>query len=192
MELDARGFACPQPVLMAKAELEKIEEGVVTVLVDNKGSCINVKNFCEANGHSVTVTEKDGYFQLDVAKGFDCAVAEEAPGKGTTVLHISGESMGCEEPELGKKLMRGFLCNLKNLDNPPQTVIFVNNSVRLTTENDETVSALNELADMGVEILSCGICLEHYKLVDKLRAGSVTDAHTVGNKLFNADKVIRM
>jgi len=192
MKIDARGLACPQPVLMAKAELDKMEEGVLTILVDNKGSSVNVKNFCESNGHTATVTEDNGVYQIDVAKGYECSIEEETVSDKNIVLLISGECVGSEEPELGKMLMKGFLGNLKNLDNPPKTVIFLNNSVRMTTINEDTVAILQELADKGTEILSCGICLEYFKLVDELKAGSVTDAHTVGNKVFNADKVIRL
>ena len=192
MKLDARGLACPQPVLMAKAELEKMQEGVLTILVDNKGSSINVKNFCESNGHTVAVTEIEDYYQIEVAKGFDCAIAEEKNSGAKLVVFISGECVGSEEPELGKMLMKGFIGNLKNLDITPETVIFVNNGVRLTTTNSDTVELLRDLESTGVEILSCGICLEFYNIVDELKVGSITDAHTVGNKIVHADKIIRL
>ena len=191
MKIDARGIACPQPVLMVKDALEKIEEGVVTILVDNKGSSINIKNFCESNGHTVSVKEKDGCFSIDVAKGFDCVIAEEQ-GDSNIVTFISGECLGNEEPELGKMLMKGFLSNIKNLDQKPKTVIFVNNGVRMLTTNEETVAIVKELADIGIEILACGACLEYFQLVDYLKVGVISDAYTVSNKLFNADKVVKL
>lgn len=192
--IDARGKACPQPVLMMKAELEKIKEGVVSILVDNRGSSINVKNFCESNGCTVTVTEKDGCWQIDAAKGYTCDVVEQQNAKKdlNIVVFISGECVGSEEPELGKMLMNGFVGNLKNLEPKVSTVIMVNNGVKLATLNETTAAALKELADTGVEVLSCGICLNHYNLVDSLKAGKVTDAHTVGMKLVNADRVVRL
>jgi selenium metabolism protein YedF len=193
MLIDARGIACPQPVLMTKAELEKINEGVVTVLVDNKGSSINVRNFCEANGHTVSVTEKDGYYQIDVAKGYDCAVADISEVKDENiVVLISGECIGSEEPELGKMLMKGFIGNLKNLDKLPDTIILVNNSVKMVTLNTDTIAIFQELAGRGVEVLACGACLEYFGITDKLQAGSVTDAYTVANKIFKADKIVRL
>ena len=192
MQIDARGLACPQPVLMAKAELEKIEEGVITILVDNKGSSINVKNFCESNGHTATVTDKDEYYQIDIAKGYECSIAEAKSADTNLVVFVSGECVGSEEEKLGKMLMKGFLGNLKNLDIKPKTVILVNNAVRMTTVNEETAAILKELTELGTEVLSCGICLNYFGLVDELKAGSVTDAHTVGNKLVNADKVVRL
>jgi len=190
--IDARGLACPQPVLLMKAELEKTAEGVVSITVDNKGSSINVKNFCESNGCTVTVTElSDGCFRIDAAKGYDCDVAEKK-AVSDTVVFVTGECIGSEEPELGKMLMKGFLANLKNVDSLPKTVIFVNNSVRLVTLNLEVAETVKELEDKGVEILACGACLNYFNLVDELKVGSVTDGHTVANKLFNAGKVVRL
>ncbi len=89
--------------------------------------------------------------------------------------------------------MKGFIGNIKNLDQRPKTVIFVNNSVRMLTTNVETVELVKELADMGgIEILACGACLEYFQLVDYLKVGTVSDSYTVSNKLFNADKVVRL
>ncbi|MGE4318765.1 MAG: sulfurtransferase-like selenium metabolism protein YedF [Deferribacterales bacterium] len=191
--IDARGIACPQPVLMMKAELDKIKEGVVTILVDNKGSSINVKNFCESNGCTVTVTEKDGVFKIDAAKGYTCDVVEKAESKeANIVVFISGECVGSEEPELGKALMKGFIGNLKNVTPLLKTLILVNNSVRFVTVNEETVPMIQELVDMGVEVLACGACLNYFNLVDDLKTGKVTDAHTVASRLFAADKVVRL
>jgi len=192
MEIDARGLACPQPVLMVKAELEKIEEGVITILVDNKGSSINVKNFSEANGNTVSVEEIDGYYKIDIAKGYDCAIAEEKSSDENIVVFISSEGVGSEDLVLGKILMKGFIGNLKNMDNLPSTVIFVNNSVKMLTLNEETIPLVKELVDKGVEVLACGACLEFYGITDKLATGNVTDAYTVADKLFKADKVVRL
>ncbi|MGE4267456.1 MAG: sulfurtransferase-like selenium metabolism protein YedF [Deferribacterales bacterium] len=192
--IDARGMACPQPVLLIKAELDKTTEGVVSITVDNKGSCINVKNFCEANGCTVSVKElADGCFQIDAAKGYDCAIAEKQTENSTNiVVFVTGECVGNEEPELGRMLMKGFIGNLKHVNPLPKTVIFVNNSVRMVTLNLEVAETVKELEALGVEVLACGACLNYFNLVDELKAGKVSDALTVANKLFGADKVIRL
>ncbi len=192
--INARGMACPQPVLLMKAELDKITEGVVSITVDNKGSCINVKNFCEANGCTVSVKEiEGGCYQIDAAKGYDCAIAEKQPeSSANAVVFITGECVGSEEQELGKMLMKGFIGNLKHVNPLPKTVIFVNNSVRMVTLNLETAEMVKELESFGVEVLACGACLNYFNLVDELKAGKVTDALTVANRLFAADKIIRL
>ena len=35
IEIDARGLACPKPVINTKKELDNIEQGIVIVTVDN-------------------------------------------------------------------------------------------------------------------------------------------------------------
>jgi sulfur relay (sulfurtransferase) complex TusBCD TusD component (DsrE family) len=43
----------------------------------------------------------------------------------------------------------------------------------------------------GVEILTCGTCLDYYGLKDKLQVGSVTNMYVIVEKLEAAGKVIR-
>lgn len=196
MKIDARGMACPQPVILTKKELEKIEEGVITVIVDNKASCSNVKNFAEMKGCNVTVTNEEGVFTLEIAKGYTCDVPIEEivktkPNK-KVVVHFSGELMGVEDEVLGRKLMNGFIGNLKNMDILPTTIIFVNTSVRNVTVNEDIIPVVRELEELGIEILACGACLEHFGLVDSLEVGQISDAHKVMTRMFEADKLIRI
>jgi len=193
MVLDCRGKFCPEPVIMTKDKLDSIEFGIVSVLVDNKASCTNVQYFAENEGHNVTVVDKDGYWQLDIIKGDTVIVEEEEDRTDEKVcLHIACESMGSEDMVLGKKLMMGFLGNIKNISPKPQTIIFVNTGIKMTTVNKDSVAVLKELEKDGAEVLSCGVCLEHFGLVDELKVGRVSDAHTVMLRMFGADKLIRI
>ena len=44
---------------------------------------------------------------------------------------------------------------------------------------------------MGVEILTCGTCLNYYNLGDKLAVGEVSNMYTIIERLQGADKLIR-
>ena len=48
-----------------------------------------------------------------------------------------------------------------------------------------------ELEAQGVEILTCGTCLNFYGLTDKLAVGGVTNMYTIVEKLASAGKVIK-
>ena len=50
---------------------------------------------------------------------------------------------------------------------------------------------LKALEAQGVEILTCGTCLKHYGLMEKLMVGKVTDMYTIAERMTGADKVIR-
>ena len=47
------------------------------------------------------------------------------------------------------------------------------------------------LESQGVEILTCGTCLNHYGLSEKLAVGSVTNMYQIAQILTEAGKVIR-
>ena len=47
------------------------------------------------------------------------------------------------------------------------------------------------MEEQGVEILSCGTCLNFYGLTDKLKVGSVTNMYDIVESMAKADKVIR-
>ncbi|MCA1927759.1 MAG: sulfurtransferase-like selenium metabolism protein YedF [Calditerrivibrio sp.] len=201
MMVDARGKSCPTPVIMTKKKLEEIVEGTFTVIVDNEVSKTNVVKFLQSQGIYHEVENKDGYFYINVVKGYSCCITtsekqqveQTEKSKNNIVVFISSESLGNEELTLGKILMTGFLGNIKEMETKPSTIIFVNTGVYLTTVNEDTVSILNNLIDnYNVEVLSCGRCLEYFGIVDKLKTGGVTDAYTVAKKMFEADKVIRV
>ena len=50
---------------------------------------------------------------------------------------------------------------------------------------------LKILEENGTEILTCGTCLNHYGLADKLAVGEVTNMYTIAEKMSEAGKVVR-
>jgi selenium metabolism protein YedF len=197
MVVDCRGLACPIPVLKTKEALEKIEEGTITVIVDNKASKENVKRFAQKVGCSVEVEEKDGLYYLTITKGKgQTEVQGEQKGekreKEVTVL-VASSYVG-EEEELGKILMKGFLKTFLNASPKPTKLILINAGVKLACQGSdpEILEALKELQESGTEIICCGTCLEYYGLLDKLQVGAPSNAYDVVQALTNSDLVVRL
>ena len=72
------------------------------------------------------------------------------------------------------------------------TYVPVYNAFSGQTETMETKWAnLKKMEEEGVEILTCGTCLKHYGLMEKLMVGKVTDMYTIAERMTGADKVIR-
>ena len=69
-------------------------------------------------------------------------------------------------------------------------MIFINAGVKLTTRDEAAVEALGLLQDRGVELLSCGTCLQHFGLDADLKVGRVTNMFEVIETLSAATKVI--
>ena len=58
--VDARGFSCPQPVLMTMDEIKRISEGEIEILVDTDTSKENVSRAALSNGWSVKDVRQEG------------------------------------------------------------------------------------------------------------------------------------
>jgi len=87
--------------------------------------------------------------------------------------------------------MKGFIYALSQLDELPQTILFYNGGATITTEESPSLEDLKSMEAQGVEILTCGTCLDYYGLKDKLAVGSVTNMYTIVEKLNQADKIIK-
>ena len=107
------------------------------------------------------------------------------------MVAVDTDAMGRGSEELGRTLMKGFLFAVGQLPELPKTILFYNGGARLTTEGSDSLEDLKKLEAQGVEILTCGTCLNYYGLTDKLAVGSVTNMYTIVEKLAGAGKVIK-
>jgi selenium metabolism protein YedF len=188
-EIDARGLPCPQPVIKTKKALEEIESGQVTVLVDSPESCENVRRFAQSQGFEVVVREEAGVFYLEITK----EVTPQANlGEGGQVVLITSDQLGVGDERLGEILMKAFLNTLWDYEPKPAKLLFINNGVRLTTEGSEVLETLELLEKKGVQVFSCGTCLEYYNLGEKLRVGLVSNMYATVDALLQATKVIKI
>ena len=99
--------------------------------------------------------------------------------------------MGRGSDELGKTLLKGFLFAVSRLAVVPKTVLFYNGGAKLTVAGSDSLEDLRSMAEKGVEILTCGTCLNYYGLTDQLAVGSVTDMYTIVERLSGAGKVVK-
>ncbi len=111
-------------------------------------------------------------------------------GKKVVVL-VDGATVGRGDDLLGAVLMKSFLHTLKEIEPRPWRLIFINAGVKLAAEGSDLLSVLSELESLGIEILSCGTCLDFFKLKEKLRAGKVTNMYDIVSSLVAATNVIR-
>ncbi len=199
--VDARGLACPQPVIKAKEALKGMEEGILKVLVDNEIAVQNVMKLGNYEGVS-PVSEKKSEREFEIlfhvnresgnmveaAKEEECL--PDARKKGLVAV-LSSDQMGGGNEELGRILMKGFVYALTQLEELPETVLLYNGGARLSVEGSQSLEDLKSLEAQGVEILTCGTCLNFYELADKLKVGSVTNMYEIVEKMSGARLVIR-
>jgi selenium metabolism protein YedF len=194
--VDARGLACPQPVIQTRKAMQQAEQ--IVTLVDSETSVTNVSRMAEKAGWQVSVVPRAGEFRIELAKG--AAVPQAAPlavGKaeavsGPLVLVVSSEVMGRGEAKLGNILIRGFFHTLGEVEPRPQTIIFFNTGVRLACEGSPVLDDLCALEADGLEILACGTCLNYFELTDKLAVGRVSNMYDIAETMLGAGKVVNL
>ena len=199
--VDAVGDQCPIPVVKAaKALRELTEPGTLEVRVDNEIAVQNLTRMAAGN-HLPVRSEKKGehlfLVTMEVAEPVGDAPVEEpalscAPdARGDLVIAVDSETMGRGSDELGKLLMKSFLFAVTQLPQLPRTMLFYNGGARLTVEGSASLEDLRGLEARGVEILTCGTCLNYYGLTDKLQVGDVSNMYDIVEKLSGADLIIR-
>ncbi len=194
--VDARGLACPQPVIQTRKAMQQADH--IVTLVDSETSVINVSRMAEKAGWQVEVVPKGDEFRIELIKGE--AVSEAAPlavGKaqvvtGPLVLVVSANVMGRGEHELGDILIRGFFHTLGEVRPLPDTIIFFNTGVKLTCEGSPVLDDLCALENEGIEILSCGTCLNYLNLTEKLAVGQISNMYSIAEAILGAGKVVNL
>ena len=196
--VDARGMACPLPVVNAKKAAESLHPGdTLIVRVDNEIAVQNLQRFAQHMGFAA-VSEKQGDTEFTVTMHIggdakaepETACAVDARKKGMLVV-LSANTMGTGEEKLGKALMKAFVFALTKQDVLPETILCYNTGAYLTTEGADTLEDLKLLESEGVTILTCGTCLDFYGLKEKLMVGGVTNMYDIVEKLAGAGKVIK-
>ena len=192
--IDAKGKACPMPVMMAK-EAITAGESEFTVLVDNTTAVGNLQRLAKNQGFDATVTEGAGVYSLAFVKNGNApapaaeAAAPAACGAGYTVF-VGRDIIGSGDRELGTNLMRMFFYTLAQSDDLPRSVLFMNAGVKLPTEDEQVIEHLKTLVEKGVEVQVCGTCLNFYGLSDKLAVGAVSNMYDIVSQMQAAAKVI--
>jgi selenium metabolism protein YedF len=207
-DIDARGQACPQPVLMTKKVVDKDRPDRLTVLVDNEAAVENVSRFLGTRGYETKSTGQDGTFTvsgLNVSnseKENNAAVsgepAVEVPDPyhrektGKTLVLIASDRMGAGDDELGRKLMISFIKTLGEMGDDLWRLVFVNNGVKLTIAGSPVLETLQAYETQKISIWVCGTCLTHFDLLDEKQVGETTNMLDIVTAMQLAGKVITL
>ncbi len=198
--IDARGLACPQPVVLTNRAIAS-QATQLTVIVDNPVAVENVTRFARAKGFSVRKHETTEGTMLDLHREGEPAEPEDettiscSPARkeaGPLVIFVPSNCLGRGSEELGERLMSAFFHTLLETAPRPETVIFMNAGVKLTVEGSRAVDDLRELEKQGAAILACGTCLDYYGITSKLAVGRVSNMYDIATLLLQAGRVVQL
>lgn len=203
IQVNAIGDTCPIPVVKTLNTIKELNgPDTVETLVDNEIAVQNLTRMAGQKGYAVQ-SEKlgDKEFRVVISVGEQALnqkvdtenVVCELPrtGKKNTVVVISSREMGHGGEELGTALMKGFLYALSQQEQLPATILFYNGGASITCEGSVSLEDLKSMEAQGVEILTCGTCLNFYGLTEKLAVGEVTNMYTIVEKMTGADLIVK-
>jgi selenium metabolism protein YedF len=195
-EVDARGLTCPKPVIQTKKAMDQLQEGVVTTIVDNDTARENVIKYAKSQNYRYEVKQADGFYYIDIYKTevmFDTEImAQPKPKLSEIVILVGKNTFGEGDETLGEVLIKGYFYTLTELEPYPKSILFVNSGVHLTVEGSPVLEHLRLLESTGVEILSCGTCLDFYNIKEKLAVGGVGNMYAIVETMHKAKNTIRI
>lgn len=191
-EIDARGLKCPEPVIITKKALEEIQEGQIISIVDNITAKENVSRLVSSLNLECSIDEREGCYYITINKTKSNNKESINENKNDIVIVIASDKLGSGCDELGDVLMKSYTYALTEVSPTPKTIILLNAGVKLTTEGSPVLDNINKLFQSGVEIISCGTCLDYYGLKDKLKVGIVGNMYSIIEKMHEGGKVINI
>jgi selenium metabolism protein YedF len=202
VKVNAMGDACPIPVVKTKKAIQQLGgAGTVETLVDNEIAVQNLTKMAVQKGYGVESQQlgPNEYQVTMTVEGVEPPAIEPAQEvvdcipcrKKNIVVVISSNQMGVGDEELGRTLLKGFIYALGQQDTLPTTMLFYNSGAFMTCQNSPALEDLKELEAQGVEIMTCGTCLNHYGLTDQLQVGSVTNMYVIAEKMTGADLIVK-
>jgi selenium metabolism protein YedF len=200
--IDTRGQLCPAPLIATKRALKETAVGEsFTVIINNQTSFKNVSRFLKDMKTGFQVSESGEEWTLTVTRpvGDDvqtisedyCTSSIAHFQKGNFIIVITSDKMGEGDNQLGHLLMTNFIKAIQDLDKLPQKMVFYNKGVTLVTKDSPLIGHLKDLEKMGVEILLCATCVNHYAIEDIVGAGTLSNMYTIAEVMVSASNIVR-
>ena len=202
IKVDAIGDACPIPVIKVKNAMASAAGEEVEVYVDNETAAKNVTKYAAGVGGVVTSSrvgeQTIRLFIRTSNSGMDVKPENEEDEEKEKndiekgyVVSVSSDKMGRGDDGLGDILMKSFFFALTKQEKLPEKILFYNGGALLTTEGSKCLEDIKWLEEEGVEIYTCGTCLDHYKKTEFLKVGEVTNMYSIVEMLAGATKTVR-
>ena len=191
--VDVRGSLCPKPVIETKKVSDANPSAVIITIVDNEVSRDNVEKFGKSRGYGVDIRQDGKDFYLTMTPNAN-PVADgscEPMSYGNRVILMTKDYLGEGSEELGRNLMKTFWVCMVEADVKPSKIYFINSSVKMVTNDSVHLENIKKLADAGVEIAACGICLDFYGVKEELGVGSITNMYAITDSILG-DNIIKL
>jgi selenium metabolism protein YedF len=195
IQLDYSQHQCPYPVVETRKQMLANPGVNLEVTVGDQAGRDNISRLAQKMGYTATSVAVGERFVVTLTVAGQTQSGPQphtaqSENNGQTVIYCGSDRMGDGEAEFGHILMRNFLTTLLEMDPLPAIILFVNSGINLTTEGSQVLESLQKLHDRGVDIASCGLCLDYYNKQNQLQIGRVTNMFEIVETQCQAARVI--
>lgn len=194
--IDCNGLACPIPVIKTKKYFDLEESKEALVIVDNEVAKNNILRLAKGINLNSSYIEENGIYKIQLSKGLIEKVIEnknniENEKSGLSIL-VASNLLGNGDEKLGETLMKVYINTLAETDTLPENLMFLNSGVKLTCEGSDVLDSLNALKNKGVNIISCGACLDFYNLKENLKVGEIGNMYQIIEIMNTSNNTIKL
>ncbi len=199
--IDVKGRKCPMPLIETKKALKEMKQDEsLKVILDSETSVQNVMRYLNDNGIAAEKQNNGKEFEIVVNKSVNEVELTEVdpycethvPTDKSYVVVFAKDRIGEGDNDLGYVLAGSMLNTIKEYEVLPQKIIFMNSGINLVLKGAPSLVHLTELEKKGVELITCGTCLNYFEKEDQLAVGRVTNMYEILDSLLKAGKVVNI
>lgn len=192
-KIDCRGLICPMPVIKTKKYFDSKDVNEALVVVDNEVAKNNILRLAKGLKLNNKFTEENGIYNISLSRGeiSENVEVDEEAGKELAIL-VSSNKLGNGDERLGETLMKVYINTLAESEVLPKNIMLINSGVFLACEGSDVIDSLNSMISKGVEIFSCGVCIDFYNLKEKVKAGEIGNMYQIIDIMNRSDNTIKL
>jgi selenium metabolism protein YedF len=197
--IDCKGLACPMPVIKTKKYFDLEDSKEALVIVDNEVAKNNILRLAKGINLNSSFIEEDGLYKIQLSRGEFSGVQAadnnesevEYKTSAPTIL-VATNLLGNGDDRLGETLMKVYINTLAESEILPENLMFINGGVKLTCTGSDVLDSLNSMQEKGVNIISCGACLDFYNLKEELKVGEIGNMYQIIDLMNRSGNTIKL
>ncbi len=198
--IDCKGLACPMPVIKTKKYFDLEDSKEALVIVDNEVAKNNILRLAKGINLNSSFIEEEGIYKIQLSRGeikdvqvskINEALDNISVPSAPTIL-VATNLLGNGDDKLGETLMKVYINTLAESEILPKNLMFINGGVKLTCTGSDVLDSLNSMKEKGVNIISCGACLDFYNLKEELKVGEIGNMYQIIELMNKSRNTIKL
>ncbi len=198
--IDCKGLACPMPVIKTKKYFDLEDSKEALVIVDNEVAKNNILRLAKGINLNSSFIEEEGIYKIQLSRGeikdvqvskINEALDNISVPSAPTIL-VATNLLGNGDDKLGETLMKVYINTLAESEILPENLMFINGGVKLTCTGSDVLDSINSMKEKGVNIISCGACLDFYNLKEELRVGEIGNMYQIIELMNKSRNTIKL